>query len=113
LVITNVQPANAGIYMYHAYGCGCYYPDVSVSATLTVVNNTLALAVADHPSLTVEGQSGQTFNIQSSTNLALSNAWTILTNLTLTTSTTQWLDMSVTSPPAGDLQRYYRAVPLP
>ena len=42
--------------MYHQYRCGCYYyPDTSVSANLTVINNTLALVVADHPSLTIDG----------------------------------------------------------
>ena len=59
LVVTNVQPTNAGIHTYHEYGCGCYYNDVEASATLTVINSTLGLSVADHPSLTVEGTNGQ------------------------------------------------------
>lgn len=113
LVITNVQPTDAGIYTYHEYGCGCYYNDVEVSATLTVINNTLGLSVADHPSLTVEGTNGQKFTIQSTTNLALSNAWTSLTNLTLTAPNIQWTDSNVVTFPAGELQRYYRVLPMP
>jgi hypothetical protein len=58
--------------------------------------------------LTIAGLPGQPFGIQASySSLLSSNLWIGLTNLTLPTPTTLWLDPSA----ATDPQRFYRAVP--
>ncbi len=115
LVITNVQPTNAGTYSLLVIGnegASCGIP-ISSNATLTVVNNTLGLALGAHPSLTIEGIVGQTFGIQATTNLSLPNSWLHLTNVTLTAPLQEWVDTSVDSPPGGVPQRFYRVIPVP
>jgi hypothetical protein len=59
--------------------------------------------------LTVTGLPGEGFNIEASTNLADTNAWMMLTNITLASTNLLFIDTA--SP--NQNQRFYRAVPVP
>lgn len=59
--------------------------------------------------LTITGQVGTVCAIQTVTNLAETNNWVTLTNITLLTSPHVWLDMN--GPAAG--RRFYRSVTVP
>ena len=113
LGITNVQPSHAGNYSVVILGGGCGPNVVSSNATLTVVMETLGLTLATNPILTLEGAVGKTYDIQSTTNVALTNSWQHLTNLTLAAPVQTWVDTSANLPPGGPPQRFYRVVVLP
>jgi len=58
------------------------------------------------PGMMFTGEVGQTYGIQATTNLAGTNNWQGLTNLTLVVKTNLWQDTQ----PATQSQRYYRVV---
>jgi hypothetical protein len=59
--------------------------------------------------LTVTGLPGEGFSIEASINLADTNAWMILTNITLVSTNLLFIDTA--SPNQG--QKFYRAIPVP
>lgn len=105
LVLTNLQATNAGLYT------------VIVSNSLGSVTSSNAYLTVNPPGvslvvlagLTIDGVAGQTYGIQSRSNLTTSDAWQGMTNLTLDSPTRLWLDVL----PATQPQRYYRVVPGP
>ena len=62
-----------------------------------------------YPVLTIAGATGSTYRIEATSDLANTNVWTTLTNLTLPSSPYDFMDKSKPQP----LRRFYRAVPLP
>ncbi|MEI8045352.1 MAG: hypothetical protein WCL11_28335, partial [Verrucomicrobiota bacterium] len=63
------------------------------------------------PTLTIGGVAGYSYVIQSSTNLADTNAWVTLTNLTLTQPVELWVDTSVDASTPFYTKYYYRVLP--
>ena len=107
LVLTNLQSTNAGSYtvvVFNATGNAL----TSAPATLTV--DTAGVNIALYAGVTIDGVAGQTYGIQSLTNLNYPNTWVGRTNLTLPTPIFLWYD---TQPTTAQPQSYYRVVPGP
>ena len=64
------------------------------------------------PTLTITGTVGDTYTIQSSTNVANPNAWTTLTNLTLTQPVQVFIDTNVNAASPASLGTFYQALPV-
>ena len=108
LVLTNLQNSFAAAYtvvVSNSYGSVTSSPP----ANLTI--NPAGVAIALYPGVYINGVAGLTYGIQSSTNLADTNSWIGLTNLTFTVPTEMWYD----SAPASLPQRFYRVLegPIP
>jgi hypothetical protein len=63
------------------------------------------------PTLTISGVTGYSYIIQSSTNLANTNAWVTLTNLTLTQPVQLWVDTNVDASSPFNPMNFYRVLP--
>ena len=61
-----------------------------------------------YPGLTITGEIGKTYIIQSTTNLAQTNAWLTVTNLTLIQPAQLWIDTSADSASGLNPRRFYR-----
>jgi hypothetical protein len=108
LVLTNLQASDAGNYsVLVSDQAGNVVPSQTANLTLNPAGASIAL----YPGVTISGVVGQTYGIQSSTNLACTNCWLGLTNLTLTASNTLWYDCV----PASLTSKFYRVVrgPIP
>jgi hypothetical protein len=102
LVLTNLQPGNAG--RYSVVGTDDYGSTSSASANLTIFAATLSFA--PYPGLAIDGVAGQTYGIQTTTDLGNPTGWVGLTNLTLATPLYIWCDPRA----LGKTNCYYRAV---
>lgn len=106
-VLTNIQATNAGFY------------SVVVTSQLGSVTNTPEQVVVEpagvslifNPALKISGVVGQTYIIQSAPNLANSNAWVTLTNLTLTQGMEIWVDTSVDASSPFNPTYFYQVLP--
>lgn len=76
-----------------------------------VAVNPAVVTLGFYPGLTINGATGDSYMIQSSSNLANTNNWTTLTNLTLTQPVQTWVDMSVDASSPLNNQYFYRLVP--
>lgn len=114
LTITNAQAGDAGSYQVVVSNpAGTVYSQL---ATLTV--NPAGVALDLYPGLKIDGVIGQTYGVQSSTNLANPNAWVSLTSITLTSPVQMWFDTQAArncdcSGGVSSPQRFYRVVPVP
>ena len=70
----------------------------------------LSVIDPDDPALRHVAVVGDTYTIQSSTNLANPNAWTTLTNLTLTQSVQVFIDTNVNASSPSNPQTFYQAL---
>ena len=103
--ISSMQATNAGLY------------SVVVSSALgsvtnppaQVVVNPAGVSLALYAGVTIAGVVGQTYGIQANTNLATTDGWQGLTNITLSLPSELWFDVN----PANQGQRFYRVVPGP
>jgi len=106
LILPKLEFSDAGAYtvvVSNAAGSVTSAPPAAI--TVRQVTSTIAL----YAGVTIEGVVGQTYGIQSTTDLGDPIGWVGRTNLTLTTSTHLWHD----SQPATQPQRYYRVLPGP
>ena len=106
LVLTNLQFTNAGAYTAIVLD-SAFNSITSNPAILTV--NPAGVAIALYPGVRIDGVVGLTYGIQFTTNLADTNSWLGLTNLTFSAATEIWYD----SVPASLSQRFYRVLPGP
>ena len=108
LTLTNLQNSFAAGYtvvVSNPYGSVTSAPP----ANLTI--NPAGVAIALYPGVKIDGVVGLTYGIQSSSNLANTNGWIGVTNLTFTQPTEIWYDAI----PASLAQRFYRVLqgPIP
>ena len=108
LTLTNLQNSFAAGYtvvVSNSYG------SVTSSPPANLVINPAGVAIALYPGVKIDGVVGYTYGIQYSANLADTNSWIGLTNLTFTQPTEIWYD----SIPASLAQRFYRVLqgPIP
>lgn len=109
LTLSRIQFTNAGLY------------SVVVSSALgsvtnppaQVVVNPAGLALGFSPTLTITGVVGFSYIIQSTTNLADTNAWVTMTRFTLTQPVEMWVDTSVNAASPFYSRYYYRVLPGP
>jgi hypothetical protein len=107
LEFTNIEFTNAGLY------------SVIVSSTLgsvtnipeQVVVNPAGVSLGFSPTLTISGVVGYSYIIQSSSNLANTNAWVTLTNLTLTQPVQIWVDTNVDASSPFNPTHFYQVLP--
>jgi len=108
LSFTGIQPTNSGLYT------------VVVTSPLGSVTNTPEQVVVNaagvafgglYPSVLIQGVVGYIYVIQDTTNLADTNAWVTVANLTLTQTNQLFVDTNTdASLPANPL-RFYRVIP--
>ena len=79
------------------------------SSPAILTANPAGVSIALYAGVAIDGVVGQTYGIQSTTDLSNTNSWAGRTNITLTTPTFLWYD----SQPATQPQHFYRVVPRP
>lgn len=108
LSFPGIQPTNSGLYSVVVAS-----PFGSVTNTPEqVVVNPAGIAFGGlYPSVIIQGVVGLNYFIQSTTNLANTNSWVTLTNLTLTQPTQLWVDTNTDASLPVNPLRYYRVAP--
>jgi len=105
LALTNIQASNAGLY------------SVVVSSLWGSVTNIPAQVVVDviglYPGVTISGEVGYNYLIQSTTNLTDPGSWITITNITLTEGTQLWVDTNECVSTPTHVRRFYRVLPGP
>jgi hypothetical protein len=105
LALTNIQASNAGLY------------SVVVSSPLGSVTNIPAQVVVDviglYPGVTISGEVGYNYLIQSTTNVTDPGSWITITNITLTEGTQLWVDTNECISTPTNVRRFYRVSPGP
>lgn len=76
-----------------------------------VVVNPAGVGLGTYAGVQLEGQIGYTYAVQYSTNLALTNKWVTLTNLTLTQTNELWVDTSVNLQNRTNVRRVHGVLP--
>ena len=113
LNITNVQAADAGFYSVKVSNPSGTTYSQPAELVVPVINTALNL----FPGLMLDGVVGQTYGVQSSTNLSNPSAWVGRTNITLTSQVEMWFDLEPArvcdSQSVGSPARFYRVVPGP
>jgi len=107
LNLSSVQFTNAGLYsvvVASALGSVTNIPE-------QVVVEPAGVSLGFCPTLTISGVTGYSYIIQSSTNLANTNAWVTLTNLTLTQPVQLWVDTNVDASSPFNPMNFYRVLP--
>lgn len=110
LYFASMQFTNGGMY------------SVVISSPLGSVTNSPAQVVVNpagvslglyalHPGVTIDGVAGYSYVIQRSLDLSSPNAWTTMTNLTLTQPVEIWVDTSVDATLPPNRYRFYRVLP--
>ena len=102
--LPSIQMTNAGMY---SVVVSSFFGSVTNTPAQVVVNPA-GVTLSLNPDLLIQGTVGYSYIIQCSTNLADTNAWMTLTNLTLTQPRQYWDD---TSCQWNQDQRYYRVLP--
>ena len=113
LTITNVQAADAGFYSVRVSNSfGTVYSQPA-ELVVPVIGTTLDL----YPGVTLDGVVGQTYCVQSSTNLSNPGSWIDRTNITMSSQLQIWFDPQPARSSDGQSAsypvRYYRVVPGP
>lgn len=106
LVLPSIQLTNAGMY---SVVVSSIFGDAT-NAPAQVVVNPANVSLKLCPDLLIQGTVGYNYRIQSSTNLADTNAWLTVTNLILSQPVQYWDD---TDNDWMHSQRYYRVLPGP
>jgi hypothetical protein len=108
LTLTGIQFTNAGLY------------SVVVSSPLGSVTNTQEQVVVNpagvsfgglYPSVLIQGVVGYNYIIQSTTNLANTNAWVTVTNLTLIQPIQLYIDSNTDASLPANPNRFYQVLP--
>jgi hypothetical protein len=107
LNFTSIQFTNAGLYsvvVSSPYGA-------ITNAAYQVVVNPAGVSLGFSPTLTISGVVGYSYIIQSSTNLANTNAWVTVANLTLTQPVQLWVDTNVDATSPFNPKTFYKILP--
>jgi hypothetical protein len=107
LSFNSIQFTNAGLY---SVVISSPYGSITNEAYQVVVNPA-NIALGFYPGLTIGGVAGYSYVIQSSTNLADTNAWVTLTNLILTQPVELWVDTNVDASSPFNPKTFYKILP--
>ena len=107
LNFASIQFTNAGLY---SVVVSSPYGSVTNDAYQVIVNPA-SVALGFYPGLTVGGVVGYSYVIQSTTNLADTNAWVTLTNLTLTQPVQLFIDTNVDASSPFNPKTFYKILP--
>lgn len=106
---TSLQLTNGGLYsvvLSSAFGSVTNPPAQLALNAADISLDTFAVSLDTFAGVTIRGAAGYTYGIQYSTNLADTNSWRTITNVTLEQPVDTWVDTSVDIGEAP--QRYYR-----
>jgi len=106
LTVTNAQFTNAGSYYLVATNDG---GTVTSGSALVSYTDASTLVLSVHPSLTIFGTPGRTYQIESASDTRTPAQWTNVTNLTLISSPEVWIDPTA----AVGEKRFYRVLLRP
>ena len=107
LNLSSIQFTNQGLYsvvVSSPYGS-------TTNIAEQVIVNPAGVSLGFYPGLTINGVAGYSYIIQSSTDLANTNSWLTLTNLTLTLPTQLWIDASVDASSPFNSKTFYKILP--
>jgi len=107
LTLTTIQATNAGLYsvvVSNAFGSATNPP-------AQVIVEPAGVSLGFSPTLTISGVAGYSYIIQSSTNLADTNGWATVTNLTLTQPVQIWVDTNVDASSPFNSTHFYQVLP--
>jgi hypothetical protein len=107
LDLTNLQISDTGAY---SVTVGDADNSSITSASAPLVVNPAGVSVEMHAAVKIDGVVGQIYGIQATTELANSNSWIGVANVTLTQPTQIWYDPNSTT---EQPRRFYRVVPGP
>lgn len=107
LTLPSIQAANAGLYSVVVSNT---FGSVTNSPAQVVVNPA-GVSVALYPGVTINGVVGYNYIVQSTANLAATNSWVTIANLTLTNPVELWMDTNASSSVPGNGQRFYQVLP--
>jgi hypothetical protein len=107
LNFANIQFTNAGLYsVVVTSGLGS-----ATNPPAQVVVNAAGVTLVFNPALIINGVAGNSYVIQSTTNLTNTNTWITLTNLTLTLPVQTFIDTSVDASSPFNSQHFYKVLP--
>jgi hypothetical protein len=107
LRLSSIQFTNAGLYSVVVSG-----PLGNVTnAPAQVVVNAAGVSLSFCPALTIDGVIGYSYSIDRTADLANTNAWVRLTNLTLTQPVQLWVDTNVNASSPFNSKYFYRVLP--
>ena len=107
LNFTSIQLTNGGLYsvvVSSPFG-------IITNVAAQVIVNPAGLSLGFSPTLTISGETGYSYIIQSATDLTDTNAWVTLTNLTLTQPVQLWVDTNVDVTSPFNPKYFYRVLP--
>jgi hypothetical protein len=102
----SIQFTNAGLY---SVVVSSQYGSTTNTAYQVVVNPANVL-ITTPPNVVIQGTIGYSYTIQSTTNLADTNAWITETNITLTQPIQNWTDYSIDISRSGYSGKFYRVL---
>ncbi|MGP8197908.1 MAG: immunoglobulin domain-containing protein [Limisphaerales bacterium] len=106
--LTDIQFTNAGLYsvvVSNAFGSATNTPEQVIVEPAGVSIGGL------YPGIIINGTVGYNYVIQSSANLADTNSWITVTNLTLTQPIQLWIDTNTDASQPGNPQMFYQILP--
>ncbi len=107
LTFTGIQPTNSGFYtvvINNSFGSVTNTPE-------QVVVEPSGVSLGLSPTVTITGVTGYTYAIHRSPNLADTNSWVTITNLTLTQPVQIWTDTNINAQLPENPLQYYRVLP--
>jgi hypothetical protein len=107
--LNNLQLTNAGL--YHVVVSSAYGSATNTAYQLVV--NPANISLGTCPIIYIAGTIGYSYTIQSTTNLADTNAWVTLTNITVPYTPFIWADTSTDTSRGANPQKFYRLVAGP
>ncbi len=108
-ILTTIQATNAGLYsvvVSNQFGNATNPP-------AQVLVEPAGVSVGLAPTVTIDGVVGYNYIIQRTVNLANTNSWVTVTNLTLTQSNQLWVDTNTDASIPSNSYRFYQVLPGP
>jgi N-acetylneuraminic acid mutarotase len=110
LSFIGIQPTNGGLYTVVVTSP---FGSVTNAPEQVVVNPAGVAFGGIYPSVIIRGVVGYSYAIQDNANLADTNSWVTLTNLTLTQPIQLWVDTNTDAALPANPLRFYRVLPGP
>ena len=104
--LSNIQFTNAGQY---SVVVSSTYGSISNTAYQVVINPA-STAIGTCPVIYLTGTAGYSYTIQSTTNLADTNAWVTVTNITLGSASEIWADTATDTSKSANPVKFYRVL---
>lgn len=107
LTLADIQFTNAGLYsvvVSNAFGSVTNTPE-------DVVVNPAGISLGMFPGVIITGVTGNSYIIQRTSNLANTNSWVTVANVTLTQPVQLWVDTNINAALPGNPRQFYSVLP--